>query len=226
METYENKISVIIPVYNMPETTKRLLQKLSYQKAHYYPETEIIAIDDASTEDMSFMDHIEGVTVVHWKKNKGQSAARNAGMKMSTGQYIAFCDCDDDISDDYLHVMYQDIRKGYDYVVYNWHYKDENGWHQTNRVDRHTSYQTRWSNAVWAYVFDRKIFTDPWILFDEKLNVGEDTKWLDRVFKPGLYGKLNYTWRTDAAIYYYDATNPNSVTRLYNAGKIPERRKG
>ena len=220
MATYENKISVIIPVYNMPETTKRLLNKLAYQKAHYYPETEIIAIDDASTEDMSFMDHIEGVDVVHLKKNKGQAAATNKGMKMATGQYFAFCDNDDDITDDYLHVMYQDIRKGYDYVAYNWYYQNDTGWHETNYVIDHHPSTNRWSNAVWAYCFNRRIISDPWILFDEKLNVGHDTKWLNRVFKDGQ----NW-YSSKSKIYLYDATRQDSLTRMFNAGKIPERRK-
>ncbi len=220
MAEFTNLISVIIPVYNCPETTKTLLQKLSYQKAHHYPETEIIAVDDASTEDMSIMDSIEGITVVHRKTNRGTAATLNFGMKMAKGDYFAFCDCDDDITDDYLHVMYQDIRKGFDYVAYNWNYKDEYGWHYTDMKEGHSPFQNRWSNAVWAYCFNRRIFTNPWKLFDEKLNVGFDKKWLDRVFTP-----YQVSLSSLKAIYIYDATRKDSVTRRYIAGEIPERRK-
>ena len=89
-------LSVVIPVYNVE---KYLIECV--ESVRGYPDTEIILINDGSTDNSghicdSFRD--ENMTVVH-KKNGGLSSARNAGLKLAKGKYVYFLDADDYIKD-------------------------------------------------------------------------------------------------------------------------------
>jgi glycosyltransferase involved in cell wall biosynthesis len=88
-------ISVVVPVHNGAQWLGQTLDSLFAQT---YPHFEIVLIDDASTDNLdkvlaSFRD--ARLQVVHLKKNVGVSAARNLGIGMAKGSYIAFCDADD-----------------------------------------------------------------------------------------------------------------------------------
>ena len=82
-------VSVIIPYYNSRKYLQPLLDKLIYQRDNYYPETEIIVIDDCSTEDTSWLDRYDVVKYRNYP-NKGVSYSRNIGLLISTGDYIQF----------------------------------------------------------------------------------------------------------------------------------------
>ena len=89
-------ISIIIPVYNVE---KYLIECM--ESVRGCPDTEIILIDDGSTDDSgdicdSFKD--ENIIVIH-KENGGLSSARNTGLKIAKGRYIYFMDSDDHITD-------------------------------------------------------------------------------------------------------------------------------
>lgn len=94
-----NKVSVIIPAYNSEKTIKRCVNSVISQT---YPELEIIIINDGSTDSTrDAIEEIEGkekrlrcIT----QKNKGAAEARNTGLSMATGEYVAFIDSDDYIS--------------------------------------------------------------------------------------------------------------------------------
>lgn len=91
------KVSVIIPTYNRKEKLKRALKSLSYQT---YPKNkhEILVVDDGSTDGTdSFLKRakkeISNLSYFRQKK-KGPAAARNLGIKNSTGDIIFFTDDD------------------------------------------------------------------------------------------------------------------------------------
>lgn len=91
-----DKISVIVPVYNVEEYLERCVCSICNQT---YQELEILLVDDGSTDrsgalcdELSKRD--SRIRVLH-KKNGGLSDARNAGMDAAVGQYIAFVDSDD-----------------------------------------------------------------------------------------------------------------------------------
>ncbi|AUC84424.1 glycosyltransferase family 2 protein [Polaribacter sp. ALD11] len=91
-------LSVIIPVYN-----GELFIEKAIHSAVIQPEvTEVIVINDGSTDETQrildrLKQEIAKLKVVHHtnKLNKGRSASRNLGIKVSTGNYIAFLDADD-----------------------------------------------------------------------------------------------------------------------------------
>ncbi|RHJ79746.1 glycosyltransferase family 2 protein [Parabacteroides sp. AM08-6] len=94
------KVSIIIPIYNVSNYIEECLLSALNQT---YNSIEVLLIDDASTDD-SFIKaknivlrHTRGENaffLVH-EKNKGLSAARNTGIKASTGDYLFFLDSDD-----------------------------------------------------------------------------------------------------------------------------------
>ncbi|MCB2357871.1 glycosyltransferase family 2 protein [Clostridium estertheticum] len=95
------KISVVIPMYNSEETIISTLNSIKNQTA-FEQILEIIVINDGSTDDsLSFVkDYIahneEMKIIIIEKTNKGVSAARNTGMKVAKGEWIALIDSDDD----------------------------------------------------------------------------------------------------------------------------------
>jgi glycosyltransferase involved in cell wall biosynthesis len=84
-------VSVIITTFNRRSFLKRAVLSVLNQD---YREKEIIVVDDGS-EDHSF-EEIRGLPIRYeWQANKGVSGARNKGIALSGGEYIAFLDVDD-----------------------------------------------------------------------------------------------------------------------------------
>ena len=98
MPEFKQKISVIIPAYNIKNLIERCVESVAKQD---YPKEllEIILVDDGSTDGTAELcdalsDRHENVTVFH-KPNGGSSSARNLGISKATGDYIGFVDSDD-----------------------------------------------------------------------------------------------------------------------------------
>jgi glycosyltransferase involved in cell wall biosynthesis len=89
------KISVIIPAYNAVATLPVAIQSVLDQVESPH---EIILVDDGSTDDTSILLRNYPLIRYIFQSNNGPSSARNRGVSVSTGDYIAFLD-----SDDYWH---------------------------------------------------------------------------------------------------------------------------
>ncbi len=88
----KNKISVIIPAYNAANFIKESLDSILHQT---YPVTEIIVVDDGSTDDTkSVVKEFENVTYIH-QPNQGTAVALNTGIEAATGDFLALLDHDD-----------------------------------------------------------------------------------------------------------------------------------
>jgi len=86
-------VSVIIPTYKRRNKLKRAMKSVLNQT---YPCVEIIVVnDDPSTNIEDIVNVPEEVIVVNHNENKGPSGARNTGLKIAKGKYIAFLDDDD-----------------------------------------------------------------------------------------------------------------------------------
>jgi len=88
-------VTVVIPTYNRPGFLVKALQSVLEQT---YNDLEIIIVDDNSeysTSDfvLSLKDH--RIKYIKHEKNRGGSAARNTGIELANGKYIAFLDDDD-----------------------------------------------------------------------------------------------------------------------------------
>lgn len=104
------KISIIIPVYNVKKYLNDCIQSVINQT---YNNLEIILIDDGSTDGSGdYCDEIakkDSRIFVYHKTNGGLSEARNVGIKISTGKYITFIDSDDYIENLYIETLYNSL---------------------------------------------------------------------------------------------------------------------
>lgn len=84
-------ISVIIPVYNRDRYLAEAIESILAQT---YPAIELIVVDDGSSDRTAEVAQSYPV-IYHYQINGGISAARNAGIGLATGEFLAFLDSDD-----------------------------------------------------------------------------------------------------------------------------------
>lgn len=94
-------LSIIIPAYNASNTIVRCLDSI-YKLSMKDDEYEIIIIDDCSKDNTiavieNYAKQRTNITLLCQPKNQRQGAARNRGIAIATGKYIAFVDADDEI---------------------------------------------------------------------------------------------------------------------------------
>jgi glycosyltransferase involved in cell wall biosynthesis len=85
-------VSVVIPTYNRGQVIEQAIQTVMNQT--YYP-IEIIVLDDGSTDNTLEIVKKYPEVKYYYQKNKGAAQARNNGVLMAEGGYIAFLDSDD-----------------------------------------------------------------------------------------------------------------------------------
>ena len=106
------KVSVVVPIYNVEKYIKQCVVSIRNQTLE---DIEIILVDDGSPDNCpqicdEYKKLDNRIKVVH-KKNGGLSSARNAGMRVATGEYIGFVDSDDYIEVDMYEKMYNTSKK-------------------------------------------------------------------------------------------------------------------
>ena len=109
--------TIVVPTYNKSRdigvTCEALLQLT--------PEPEIIFVDDASTDDTA--DLIQrrlnrpSMKLIRQPSNRGQGAARNAGVRAATGEILVFVDADVLVPPDFLRRLSRHYERGVDYVA-------------------------------------------------------------------------------------------------------------
>ncbi len=212
-------VSVIIPVYNTVNELSRCLQSVTEQT---YKNLEIIIIDDGSTDGSGLIVDEFGkvdsrIKIVH-QKNAGESKARNKGLSMVTGDYLAFVDCDDWLERDMYEVLVTEMQnKEVDLVAAGW-FKD---WPDKSieikndlpvargvfgRIDllrylyKRDSY--RGFAYMWNKLYRKSALQDEkgWLFqFDESLKLGGDA-----VFLAMAALKVKYAVYVDRAFYHYN----------------------
>ncbi len=101
-------ISVIVPVYNVEGYLEKCLASLAAQT---YSHMEVILVDDCSPDGSgqicdAWAAQDGRFQVLHLPENRGLSAARNEGVRRSSGAYIAFVDSDDYVEHHFLEALY------------------------------------------------------------------------------------------------------------------------
>ena len=104
------KITVIVPVYNVENYLNKCLDSLINQT---YKNLEIIVINDGSTDNSGKIcqeyAQKDNRIIYFEKENGGQSEARNMGLDRMTGSYVTFVDSDDWVEPDYVEVLYNKL---------------------------------------------------------------------------------------------------------------------
>lgn len=103
----KTKISIIVPVYNVEPYLDRCMSSLLNQTLH---NIEIILVDDGSPDRCpqmcdKYAEIDSRVKVIH-KKNAGQGHARNSGLDVANGEFVAFIDSDDFVELEMMERLY------------------------------------------------------------------------------------------------------------------------
>ena len=104
MEKRHHKVSVIIPAHNAVKTIKRCVDSILAQTYSYF---EVIIVDNGSTDRIDdIISTYDDSRVKYYKTDRlGVSNARNMGIKKSSGEYVSFCDSDDEYDPRFLETM-------------------------------------------------------------------------------------------------------------------------
>lgn len=163
------KISIIIPFFNAEMYISKTIQCLIQQTLD---EIEIIMVDDGSTDQSLEICQKLTKNYSHFKiitqKNKGVSAARNMGVKYSTGEYYLFLDADDEFDSDMCEKMYDVAKTNQaDLVIFGIKVKEFDG---SIHYINNTGIQEIWNkHDALSEILDRK-----------RLNSGVHTKLISK----------------------------------------------
>lgn len=210
-------ISVIVPVYNVEMYLRRCLDSII---SSTYENLEIICINDGSTDDsLSILKEYElcdGRIVIIDKPNGGISSARNAGIRISKGDYIAFIDSDDWIHRDYFRHLHKAIKDTNadiaicDYIRTSDELALEKKMEYTYRMmsieEMSSHHDTK--SYVWKRLFKKDIVKDIW--FDETEKVEDCIYNLDVIVKNSSL-RIAYV---DLKLYAYYIREGSLVTMI------------
>lgn len=112
-------LSIIIPVYN---TSQYLFKCLDSVLKNVGDSIEVIVINDGSIDDseaviLSFKDRFPDNLKYYYKENGGLSSARNLGIDMASGKFLAFIDSDDWVEPNFAIEMLKHARRSKGSVV-------------------------------------------------------------------------------------------------------------
>lgn len=103
-------VSIIVPTYNVERYVEECMDSLINQT---YENTEIIVLDDASTDATVYLlkQYGERIQLIENAENKGQGTRRNEGIKLAKGKYIYFVDSDDWIESDTIEKLIKQVEE-------------------------------------------------------------------------------------------------------------------
>lgn len=221
------KVSVIVPVYNVEPFLRKCLDSIESQT---YTNWEAILVDDGS-KDMSghicneYAEKDNKFKVIH-QKNGGLSAARNTGLFVASGEYIAFLDSDDYYMPEMLEMLVtlvQTTRK--DICMCGFFIVDENGNIIDSKQDENERcvgvyhhdeainmlYQNKFKNYIWNKIWNRTLFQTV------EFSVGMTFE--DSIIMPQLFAQSNGFAVIDYpgyAYFRYRTGNISSSKKLIN----------
>lgn len=215
------KISIIVPIYNAEKTLNRCIDSVIKQKFNNY---ELILINDGSSDASAMIcnEYLSKHPQIRYeyKKNGGVSSARNYGIELSCGEYVAFLDSDDFLADDYFETVSKILSErnpdllsfsskkfgGKSDVCFADNRFCENDVSISRAVLK--AMKSYSYSSVMARVFKRSIIVENNIVFDEALSIGEDQAFL---FEFTLHAKTFAS--ADDILYMIDVSSEISLSR-------------
>lgn len=237
------KISIIVPVYNVEKYIDRCLQSLISQT---YKDIEIIIINDGSTDNSlqiceKYAQNDKRIKL-YSKKNEGLGLTRNYGIDKSNGDYIAFVDSDDFVTENMCESLLEAAEQYNAEVVYgNVYYYDNGMTKEKNKIIETTVWQknevsdflldligtkpsekndTIMEVSVWKALFKKEVFEKFKIRFvSEREYISEDI-----IFDIDFLSKVNKVVAIKDFVYYY-CVNPNSLSKSFRADRFEKVKK-
>lgn len=227
--TQKVKVSVIVPVYNAEKTIRRTMDSLLKQTLG---KIEIIVVDDGSTDGTAkildeYAAQNEHVKVIH-QENSYVGTARNEGRKQATGDYIAFIDADDTVSEDYFEKMYKTAKAhkadvvAAENVVFVWEnkdnleepYKERADFTKNDVIEDLAPYRAVVDGYVWDKIYRRQWLDEHNIWCSSRRTPAEDNFFTTPVL---MYAGKMYVAK--GATYYYHRGNSSETGVKYTEAK-------
>lgn len=217
-------ISIVIPVYKVEKYIHECVNSVISQT---YKNLDIILVDDGSPDNCpkicdDYQKQDSRIRVIH-KANGGLSSARNAGIKIAKGEYIAFIDSDDYVSRTYVEQMYTTLSlSGADIACVAYSSENTNMKHSIvmeYEVYTAESALKKLLLSSWgacAKLFRFRIFESADMMFPEGL-IYEDIAVMFKIC--GSVAKIAFS----NSVNYYYRHNPNSTT--LSSSLFPEKYK-
>ena len=180
-------LSVVIPTYNCKSYLGECLGSVLEQLPKNY---ELIVVDDGSTDGTvrqlsSYNGKFDNLTIVYCE-HKGASGARNTGLKMASGKYITFVDCDDCIRDGFFEDSRELLKTDADLYIFGiervlmngnselWTVKDKLYTGISSFADDYIRKRNLMIYSNCNKFYKRRIIEETELCFDENLGFGED----------------------------------------------------
>lgn len=212
------QVSVIIPVYNSPYVTKALNSVLNQT----YRDYEIIVVDDGSSE------HIQQVLELYsskinyiYQENQGVAAARNRGLEVARGEFVAFLDHDDFFLPDKLSLQVNcfDTQPQVGMIHTGWCRVNQMGgaiqdvkpWYQIPVLDLEN--WVRWMPILFSAMMFRRHWLEEVGGLDTKFKQASD---LDLVQRLALKG-CETAWVTEVTVCYREHDHNDSLNTQLQA---------
>lgn len=214
------EISVIVPIYNVEKQLNRCIESLLKQKIQ---QIQIILVNDGSTDNSGkiakeYAKKFPDKILYLEKENGGLSDARNYGIKHATGEYLAFVDSDDYISDNLYTDLEKYLKQDYDMIKFKIEKVDESG----NKISENytpiftdktgeEAFEILYKNdklteVAWGYIYRRKM----WV--ENKFEFAKGMFHEDFGLIPLVLLKANKVASVNVMGYYYVQTS-SSITR-------------
>ena len=223
-------ISVIIPVYNVEPYLEKCLDSVINQTYH---NLEIIIVDDGSTDHCpAICDKYAGkdqrIIVIH-QENGGLSSARNAGLNIAKGEYIAFVDSDDWLELDIYQVLIHAAgNTDADMIVCDAYYcKYGTNQRVTSSCNSRVITIIEDNNDIFFHILNptptirfevwNKLFRR-FVIADTRFKIGQ--RYEDIYFDRVVFSRVNKCVFVDAALYNYLTERPGSTICSFNIGRI------
>jgi glycosyltransferase involved in cell wall biosynthesis len=202
-----------VPVYKVEQYLAACLNSIVSQT---YKNLEIILVDDGSPDNCGkicddYAQKDSRIVVLH-QPNGGVSRARNAGLDIAKGEYIAFVDSDDYIAlDMYEELMSIAQKQSADVVICNYYVINNDGTVLNgNNFDnlnidevRYLVLMDKYTNYVWDKLYKASLFNDV------RFEIG--IYFEDLFIMPSLFFKAEKLAWTPQAYYYYNHLNTGSI---------------
>jgi len=229
------KLSYIIPVYNAASYIQKTLDGI-YSLPLSSEEFEVIVVDDCSTDNTwvalkGYVKTHPNLVVLHLEKNQRQGAARNRGIDIAKGEYIAFCDADDEVVSEGVMNALLAVEKSYaDICYFDFEYEKPNGEWQLFEMPQETrnkilsaseylnNYYTCYYNAPWRNLYRTDFLRKTGVRFVEGVR-WEDCDWTVKV-----YAKAKEIQFVDGVGYRY-AWNGTATSKQADAQAMVEQLK-
>lgn len=219
-----DKVSIIVPVYNVEQYLHRCLDSIMEQT---YGNLEVIVIDDGSSDSFGVIcDEYKRDVRFHilHQENKGLSETRNRALKLISGDYVLFVDSDDYIENDLVENVLKSMKDNKaDVVIFSNYEVSSSGINKfVNEFEKeHIDISKLDTKGIYRLVMKDKILNVMWnkmyksSLWDGiEFPVGYNYE--DLFIQPSLLLKAKRIVYTHQYLYYNNRANPNSITSDVN----------